>query len=196
MCQVSAIILAGGRSLRMGRNKALLEIDSKSIIERQIEELQKGFDSVKIVCNQPEQYSELGVSLVQDEFPGCGPLAGIHAGLKSTGADAVFVVPCDMPFVTADLGLQLLERLGEADGVVLTYQGKIEPLCAVYRKSCLSAIEEFLTEGRLKVIDFYPLVNIKFLPATELIQGELAENVFFNINTPEEFERAKTLGTG
>lgn len=194
MGRASAVILAGGRSSRMGYDKAFLELDSRPIIKRQIEELSKAFDPVLVVCNQPELYAGLGVQLVQDQYPGYGPLAGIHAGLKGAPGDAVFVVPCDLPFVTAELGAQMLERLGSADGLVLTSDGKLEPLCAVYRKSCLPVIEEYLVKKRLKVIDFYPMVNILLLPAEELVLGRPVEQVLFNINTPDDFARARVLG--
>jgi len=189
-----AVILAGGRSTRMGSNKALLELNNKTVIAGQIEELRKFFDPVIVVANQPELYQGLGVRIVPDEFPGYGPLAGIHAGLKNAPGDVVFVVPCDMPFISADIGVQMLGQLGGADGLVLEKDGHFEPLFALYTKRCLPVIEEFLRAKRLKVIDFYPLVNIEALPVEKLALPRPVNELLLNINTPEEFQQAKVFG--
>ncbi len=194
---ISGVILAGGRSSRMGQNKALLELGEKTIIEGQILELSKEFAPLIVVSNQPELYSFLGARVIQDQYPGYGPLAGIHAGLQAAPGNGAFVIPCDMPFITAELGLELVSRLEGADGVVLSSCGKLEPLCAVYHKRCLPVIEEFLQAKHLKIIDFYPLVNIRVLPAEDLALSRSAAEQLFNINTPAELHEARSiLGPG
>jgi molybdenum cofactor guanylyltransferase len=193
MQSVSAVILAGGRSSRMGSNKALLKLDKKSIIQRQVEELAHYYDQVMVVSNEVELYKDLGVQVVKDEYPGSGPLAGIHAGLLASSKEGIFVLPCDMPFVPGNIGLKMLKLCGEADGLVLEKGGHLEPLCALYSKTCLGIIEEFLQTDRRKVIDFYPMKDIKIIPA-ELLGKDLAlDRVFFNINTPDEYQRAQSM---
>lgn len=127
----------------MGRNKAWLSLQGKSIIEAQIEELSKVLDPVIVVSNEPELYAGMGVKVVGDDFPGSGPLAGIQAGLKAAPGEVIFVAPCDMPFIGAEIGTQMLKHLDDADGLVLEVGGKLEPLCALYTKRCLPVIEEF-----------------------------------------------------
>ncbi len=190
---ISGVILAGGRSSRMGQNKALLELGEKTIIEGQILELGKAFAPLIVVSNQPELYSGLGAQVVQDQYPGYGPLAGIHAGLKSAPGDGAFIIPCDMPFITAELGLELLAQFEGSDGVVLSNQGKLEPLCAVYHKRCLPVIEKFLQEKHLKIIDFYPFVNMRVLSVEELSLPRSAAEQLLNINTPAELQQARRI---
>ena len=190
---IGAVILAGGRSSRMGQNKALLEIGERTIIQAQILELGKTFAPLVVVSNQPELYSGMGAQAVQDHYPGYGPLAGIHAGLMAVPGDGAFVIPCDMPFITAELGLELQARMESADAVVLSYRGKLEPLCAVYHKRCVPVIEEFLRAKHLKIIDFYPLLNVRILPVEELSLLRPAAEQLFNINTPAELEMARRI---
>ncbi len=196
MRKISAIILAGGRSSRMGKNKAFLVIDQISMIERQIQELTRRFAPIIIVSGQPELYDALGVEVYQDEFPGYGPLAGIQAGLKAAPTEEIFVIPCDMPFVDADLGTQMLRNLGEADGIALQTPGGIEPLCAIYTKRCLPAIETFLRTGGRKVVDFYPHVNMKYLPAQNLSLREPLQELLYNVNTPQDYAQARVMREG
>lgn len=191
--KASAVILAGGRSSRMGTNKALLEVNGKALIAIQVEELSRQFSEVIIVSNQPWLYANLKATVITDQYPGLGPLAGIHAGLKAAANEVIFLVPCDMPFISAAVGTQLLSRLGGADGLILERDGKLEPLYGLYTKRCLPVIEEFLRAKRLKVIDFYPRLNIQTLPAASLHLTCAVETALFNINTPQDFQQAKAL---
>ncbi len=175
----------------MGTNKALLKFGPKSIIQTQIEELIRFYSEIIVVSNQPELYKNLGVKVVTDEYFGYGPLAGIHAGLKAASYDGIFVLPCDMPFIPGDLGLRMLKRGSNADGVVLEKDGHLEPLCALYSKTCLGIIEQFLNDDRRKIIDFYPLKNIKIIPAETLGPDIESDKVFVNINTPGEYQKAR-----
>ncbi|HWJ04133.1 MAG TPA: molybdenum cofactor guanylyltransferase [Verrucomicrobiae bacterium] len=189
----TAVILAGGRSTRMGTNKAMLELQNRPIIAGIVAELKRKFKSILIVANEPSIYAGLGVTVVPDEYPGYGPLAGIHAGLKAAPGEGIFLVPCDMPFVNAELGLEMLANLQGADGLVLQKDGYLEPLYAIYTKRCLPIIESFLLEKRLKVIDFYQFVNIKILSTEKLCVTRPVEEILFNVNTPEDFDQAREI---
>lgn len=184
------LILAGGRSSRMGSNKAFLKLNTQSFIEKQISELSQ-IAPVVVVSNEPQLYRSFPVLSINDEFPGFGPLAGIHAGLKAVAPATVFVVPCDMPLVSGELAKKMFDLLGDADGVVLKTNGHLEPLCAVYTQRCLPAIEECLRSGRLKVTNFYPKVKMRIVDVNDLSLDRPVDEVIINVNTPEEFAHFK-----
>jgi len=116
--KASAIILAGGKSSRMGTNKALLKINEKTNIERMADKLKLFFDDIILVTNDSEQYEFLELKTAADHYPGMGPLAGVHAGLLASDYDLNFIVACDMPFVSAELAEALVNSCGHFDAVI------------------------------------------------------------------------------
>jgi molybdopterin-guanine dinucleotide biosynthesis protein A len=185
----AGIILAGGKSSRFQGNKAFVELESQRIIDRIVFTLREVFPKVILVANTPEEYENLGVEIVSDLIPGQGPLGGIHSGLLASPFDLNFIVACDMPFVRGDLGAYLVSRAApEDDAVVPVINGYPEPLCAVYRKSCIPAIESRLEAGIRKVTSVYPLVRVCYVPEEDLAVFGGAET-FFNVNTREDLKR-------
>ncbi|WP_053368444.1 molybdenum cofactor guanylyltransferase [Bacillus sp. FJAT-27245] len=190
--KAAAILLSGGKSSRMGTNKALLKINEKTNIERIRDELLKVFDEVILVTNEPEEYRFLQLKTVTDEYPGKGPLAGIHAGLKASSFDANLVVACDMPFVSSELGEIMVKNLGHHDAVVPVIEGRQHPLFAVYQKGIAEAAETCINEGSLRLKHLFEQLDVLFLTERDLetySNGSL-ERIFFNMNKPEEYELA------
>lgn len=185
----SAVILAGGKSSRMGFNKAFAELNHKRIIEIQLEELSNYFSEVIIVSNDPDLYSYTGVKIVSDIIPGRGPLSGIHSGLIECNHEDCFIIPCDMPFISGEIGYRLIELARGFDGAVPQLNGKLEPLSAIYKKSCIPAIEDCLIKDKRKIIEFYPFVDLRFVEVNQLFEG--TAKVFSNLNTPADLVEAR-----
>ncbi|MBI5118539.1 molybdenum cofactor guanylyltransferase [Candidatus Poribacteria bacterium] len=198
----SAVILAGGKSTRMGRNKALLDFGGETLIGRLHGILKKAFDEVLISANEPGIYRFLGVPVVPDVFIEAGSLAGIHAGLLRSQAQLCFFVACDMPFVNMEL-VRLLHRFTNDYDVVIPQsrfdndsRTGLEPLHAFYSRDCIPYIEEQLRRGDPRIIDFFPHVKVREVTVEEMRTLDPQGLSYFNINTQEKYELAKkTLAT-
>ncbi|MBY0123395.1 molybdenum cofactor guanylyltransferase [Bacillus sp. S/N-304-OC-R1] len=190
--QATGIIMAGGKSSRMGTNKALLMIDGKTVIERIVQELSKTVSDILIVTNTFEEYQFLGLPMVQDQWRDMGPLAGIHAGLSASQTVKNLVVACDMPFVSAGLGGILLNLLDQYQAAVPEIDGQLHPLFAAYRKDALGIILQFLQKRELKVRQFLNHIHCKLMTEADfpILQYTFQEQHFFNMNHPEEFKKA------
>ena len=198
------VILAGGKSRRMGKAKALLDFDRATLIETVISRIRSLFDNVIIASATGDTYPRIDASEVCDIFPDCGSLGGLHAGLTAAGTDRIFALACDMPFVNPKLVTMLVNRSAGFDAVVPRTASKtendspngafyFEPLHAVYAKTCLPHMEQFLSTGNLRILDFFDRVNVDFVDADEIRTVDSQMLSFFNINTPEDFEAAKKL---
>lgn len=191
--KAGAIILSGGKSSRMGSNKALLKIREKTNIERIKDELKHVFDDIILVTNDPETYQFLNMKTVPDHFPGSGPLAGIHAGLEASDYEENFVVACDMPFVSAELAANLVRMLKHHDAVVPVMEGMQHPLFAAYQKRTAIEAKTCIEEGVFRMKHLLDRLDVRYLDEADLklyCEGNL-ERVFFNMNRPEEYEDAK-----
>ncbi len=188
---VSGVILAGGKSSRMGSNKALLPYKGGRFIEAIHRQLSEIFEEVLLVTNNPEQYDFLPCRKVADIFPGAGALAGLHSGLYHSGNPAIFAVACDMPYLNNELVRHLA---GRADaGSVLIPEGPagLEPLHAVYGKDCLAAIEETLLQGEKRILSFFDRVKTIKINTEQIAGFDPSFASFCNINTPEEYFRLR-----
>jgi molybdopterin-guanine dinucleotide biosynthesis protein A len=184
--EVSGIILAGGKSSRIGQEKAFLRIRGRPLIERTVAELSKVFPEIIIVSNDPTAYQELGASaVVPDIIKGVGPLGGIYTGLQKASNDYGFVVACDMPFLDSRVIRSQVEplRSAEADAVVPRWDGYLEPLHAIYGKACIPAIKACIEKGARKVIAFYGDVRVRYW---DLHPSEEWRRYFRNVNTQAE----------
>ena len=191
--KAAAIILAGGKSSRMGTNKALLKINEKTNIERIADALKLLFDDIILVTNDSEQYEFLGLRMVADHFPGMGPLAGVHAGLLASDYDVNFIVACDMPFVSTELAEALVNSCGHYDAVIPVINGKQHPLFAVFQKKTVGEVAASIEAGRLRMKHLLDQLNVLYVTETELqtYSNLDIERVFFNMNRPNEYEEAK-----
>lgn len=189
--RASAVILAGGRSSRMGgSDKAFLRIDGRPIIERTISVLGKIFDDLVVVTHSPERYGAfVGVQITSDVFPGQGPLAGLHAGLRSARHTHCFVVACDMPFLRSEPIVYLSSLVEEYEAVVPCWDGDVEPLHAFYARRLMPVAERLLVEGKSALRDLLKLVRVRYVSEAELIKIPGAEETFRNVNTPADAAR-------
>lgn len=183
---VSGIILAGGHSSRMGRDKTLIVFNNETLIERTVKKLGNFVDEIIIASNDTAKYELPGIVEVVDTYPGMGPLGGMHAGLMAAKYHHSFIVSCDMPFFTEELARYLLVRRTGYDVVVPEVRNRLEPLCAVYSRNCIKPIERCLQADIRQVFRFYPDVRVHKIPESDLHQvGDLKE-IFCNLNTPED----------
>jgi FdhD protein len=188
---VSGVILAGGKSSRMGSNKALLPYRGGRFIESIHRQLAEIFEEVLLVTNNPEQYEFLPCRKVSDIFPGAGALAGIHSGLYHGNSPAIFAVACDMPYLNNELVRHLADR-ADADSVIIPEgPAGLEPLHAVYGKGCLDAVEESLMAGERRIMSFFDRVSIVRVNSEQIAGFDPSFSSFCNINTPEEYFRLR-----
>lgn len=189
---LSGVVLAGGQSQRMGRNKAFLQLEGETLIERVLARLSPLCDELIVSANDVESYSHLPARIVPDVIPGRAALSGIHAGLLTMQNERAIVVACDMPFLSLSL-LRYMAVVSPGYDVVVPRPGKYyEPLHAIYSARCAEAIEETVAEGPRRVIDFYRLVRVREVTGAEIDLFD-AHLSFSNVNTPEEWARVKQL---
>lgn len=191
---VTVAIMAGGQSMRMGRDKSLLCLGGQPLIERVLDRVAPLSDDLLIVTNDPEKYGWLAnrARFIPDATgPGRGPLAGIAAALAAARAPASLVVATDMPFLSAPLLHHLATLDAEADVVVPVIEaGRPETLHALYRRTCLPAIERRLAAGRLKITGFFEEVRVREVGVAELRRFDPELRSFVNANTPAEWVAA------
>lgn len=196
------VVLAGGKSRRMGTEKALLKLGSETLIETVIRRLKPLFKHVIVSTADGCSFPQLGLTEVADIYPDSGSLGGLHAGLSNAASDNVFAVACDMPLVNLDLVREMIDNSEQFDIVVpriiLENRSKrkfmgFEPLHAVYSKSCLVHMEDLLERRELRIFDFFDKVNVRYIEADEIQAVDPEMLSFFNINTPTDLERARRL---
>ena len=188
---LTGIVLAGGASQRMGRNKAFLDLGGRPLIACVIERLALVCAEVLIVAGDVEPYGELGVRLVEDRFRGVGVLGGLHAGLEAAAHELTLAVGCDMPFLRPDL-LRAFARWADGFDVAILRQGEqVEPLHGAYRRTCLPAIETAIQASRRRIISFCPHVRVRYVTPEEVIPFDPDLRSFRNVNTPQEWETAR-----
>ncbi|MDD4334633.1 MAG: molybdenum cofactor guanylyltransferase [Desulfotomaculaceae bacterium] len=193
MVDVAGVILAGGKSRRMGMDKAFLTVGRDAMIERAAAELGKVFTEILISGGDEETGARLGLKVVPDLIKGWGPLSGIHASLLAAQSRKCLLVPCDMPFLSAGLASIMVGLSDGYDVTVPQHGDYLQPLFAVYDKNCIAAVEEALRDGRHKVVDFYPRVRVKYVSEMILRAAADIDTVFFNVNTPLDLEKARTI---
>ena len=185
---VSAIILAGGQSRRMGRDKALIDFEGKPIIARVIDTLHVLTDDVVVVSNRTDVYSSFGVRVVPDYDPPCGPLGGIAVGLQAVRHPLAVVVACDMPFLNVMLLRWLIDLAPGYDAVVPQTGEEFEPLHAVYRRECHGPIVQRLERGERRVISFFADIRLRAVPEPEWRALDPAGRSLVNLNTPHDLD--------
>ena len=185
---MNAVILAGGKSSRMGTNKAFLELKGKTFIELQIELLREMFDEIFISANTPSEYEYLNLPVFKDIYPDKGPLGGIYTSLINSSSFHTFMLACDMPFVESGLIKHLKDLTKEYDVVIPKSEKGLEPLHAFYSKKCIDPIKRELDENNLRIISFFPHVNVKIVELNSLPPSDSFRNSIKNLNTRDEYE--------
>jgi len=186
---VTGIVLAGGRSARMGTAKAFLTLEGRTFLERQVA-LLRGFCQQIIVAARPGQ--ELpplsDILLVTDEPPGTGPLAGIAAGLSASSDDWHLVAACDLPLALPSVVRLLSEQAGDADAVVPEVGGRLQPLLAAYARACLEPAREALRAGQRRVAAMLDRVRVQVVPEDQVRQVDPGLVSFVNVNTWQDYQ--------
>ncbi len=185
-------VMAGGRSSRLGRDKALLTIDGETLLARAVRAL-RAVTAEQIVIGPPERAEQSGVRAVQDEYPGVGPLGGIFTALRAAVQDRVLVVACDMPFLNPGLLEHLLNLAPARDVVLPRPEGGGEQLHAVYRRTCIEPIRRQLDRGDYKIDRFFEGVDVRYVDEEELRRYDPDLRSFRNVNTAEDWEEAQRL---
>jgi molybdenum cofactor guanylyltransferase len=190
---VTGVILVGGKSRRMGRDKAFLQIAGKPLFERVLEVFRESFDLLLLVGDRAERFARFGLPVLPDIYPGSA-LGGLYTGLRHAETEYIFVASCDLPFPNRDILLSLCSLRGGFDAVVPNTAQGFEPLFAVYAKSCLGPMKGLLESGNMRVYDFYPQVRVRYVQGEELAHLDRDGRSFMNINSPEELEKIRMEG--
>ena len=190
---ITGIILAGGRSLRYGKNKALVEVDGTRLIERVISVMQPLFESLMIITNTPREYDYLQLPMHEDIIKGLGPLGGVYTGLEAISSESGFFVACDMPFLQSDFIRHMVEIKGDFDAVVPKVDWKIEPLHAIYTRNCLPAIKKLINARGYQIIKFFDNIRVRYVEEEEIRCFDTKLKSFLNVNSPRELADFGTL---
>jgi molybdopterin-guanine dinucleotide biosynthesis protein A len=189
--RISGVILAGGSNKRFGGiTKANVVIDGKTIISRIISTISDLFVEIIIVTNKPEEFQEfIQYKIVKDQYLKAGPLGGIHAALKASSEDAIFIFAGDMPFLDKEIISDQINEFNKRghDVFIPKVDQFVEPLHAIYRKSALNHLEKFLLEGKSRAVrDFLSEVNVGYF---QLPKTEKTKLAFANINSPSDLNK-------
>ena len=186
---VTGVILAGGRSCRYGKNKALVKINGIPLIERVVSVMKRLFQHLILITNNPDDYSHLKLPMYEDLIKGLGPLGGIFTALQTITNDAGFFVACDMPSLNRELIYHMVKTRDNFDAVVPRIQGKMEALHALYGKGCLAAIRRLVDFREYQVFRFFPEVSVRYVEENEIRRFDPELRSFYNINRPQELGR-------
>ncbi len=187
--KTTGIILAGGKNLRMGQNKAFLEVQGERIIDRTRKIFGELFAEVLLVTNSPGDYLDLNLRIITDLYREKGSLGGVFTGLFHSSFSHAFVAACDMPFLNRDLMSHLVSLSPGYDIVIPRTADGLQPLHAVYSRRCLPFMEDLLRQGNLKIIDFFHRVKKREVSTEEILPFDPQMTSFLNLNTPEDVKR-------
>ena len=193
--KTTGIILAGGKNLRMGQNKAFIEVQGERIIDRIRKIFGELFAEVLLVTNSPGEYLDLKLRMVTDLYPEKGSLGGVFTGLFYASFSHAFVAACDMPFLNRDLISHLVSLSPGYDIVIPRSEDGLQPLHAVYSRRCMPFMEDLLRQGNLKILDFFHRVKKREVPPEEILPFDPQMTSFLNLNTPEDLDRIQGLST-
>lgn len=179
---ITGVVMAGGKSSRMGSDKGLVEFGGKPLVQYAIDSLKSVCDNVLISTHNPV-YSQFGLPLIADEIPDCGPIGGIYSALKASTTDQILVLACDMPFVTSETLLKLIAQNKGFECIVPRVGGKLEPLCSIYFKSLIGVVERNIKNGKFALNQLIMKANYCLIDFDEKVPD------FKNFNTLDDFKR-------
>lgn len=189
--EITGIILAGGKSVRYGQDKAFIPFNGSFLIDKVISVMKKVFRDVIIIANEPEKYSRFGLPIYEDIIKNIGPIGGILTGIVCSQKPAGFFVACDMPFLNPEL-ISYMVRIRNGFDVVIPKIGEnIEPLHAIYTKKCIPHIKEIIQKQIYGIRAFFPKVSVRYVKEKEIVSYDPELRFLVNINTPEDMRRLK-----
>lgn len=198
--EISTIILAGGKSLRLGYDKVLERVGKTSLLEQVISRIDSFSKSIIIVTAKERTFASLAdnpkVQVVSDIFPGQGSLGGVYTGLKKSDSFYNLVVAADMPFLNESLLRYIIEVSDGYDFVLPKVNNLYEPLHAVYSQNCVTPIETILAQGKRVIIELFDYVKVRYIGAEEIDRFDPQHLSYFNINTKEDLELARKIAGG
>jgi len=197
---ISCIVLAGGKSSRLGRDKVVEIIGSKSLLQWVVSCLSFFNRDIILVTAKGQSLPQFTdypkLKVAADIYPGKGSLGGIYTGLAVSESFHNLVVAGDMPFLNRALLTYMMQLSADFDVVIPRLGNEVEPLHAVYSKGCLAPIEYLFKQDNLKIIDFFPSVRVRYVEAEEINKFDPKHLSFFNINTEKDLETARELAAG
>ncbi len=189
---MTGIILSGGKNTRMGTNKAFLEVCGERLIDRTVRLFRELFDEVIVVTNEPLLYLSLDVTVVTDVMKGKGALGGIYSGIFYASSHQSFIAACDMPFLCKPFIEHMIANRDNADIVIPEKMGGgtrlIEPLHAVYAKTCLAPIRSLLVRNELKISGFFKGLRMRVIPEDTVKRFDPCGRMFMNVNTKQDLD--------
>jgi len=191
---ITGVILVGGRSRRMGQDKALMEFQGRPLFERILDVCREVCGTVILVGDRPERFNGYGLPVLPDLYPGSA-LGGLYTGLRHAATPAIFAAACDLPFPSGAIMRHLISLRGDHDAVVPVTTQSLEPLFAVYAKSCLEPMRLMLEAGNLRIYDLYPRIRTRYVDAAELAPLDEEGTSLLNINTPVDYRGVTRKGT-
>ena len=186
---LTAFVLAGGKSTRMGTDKALLRWQEGTLLDHLLDVAHELTPHVCIVAAR-EKFARYGALVIEDIYPGCGPLGGIHAGLSSTASEWNLMLAVDLPLVNQPLLSYLVARAQESDATITVPNvgGGLQPLCAVYRRAFRELAKRSLEAGENKIDRLFARVKTRTIEEEELLRAGFSREAFRNVNTREDLE--------
>jgi molybdopterin-guanine dinucleotide biosynthesis protein A len=193
--EVTGILLAGGKSRRMGEDKRYLLVGEQTLLERGLAVLRSIFQEVLVVVAQDSSPLGIDAKVVRDLVSDCGSLGGLYTGLKQATTPCVFVVACDMPFLNRAVIGQFTSRRATADIVMAKLAARLHPMHALYGKRCLPALEQMIQAQQLKIQEIVsqPSLRVQYVTESDLITIDPSGRSFYNVNTLSELEAARSL---
>jgi molybdopterin-guanine dinucleotide biosynthesis protein A len=193
--EVTGVLLAGGKSRRMGEDKRYLVMGEQTLLDRGLDVLRSIFQEVLVVIAQDSPPLGVDARVVQDLVPDCGSLGGLYTGLTQATTPCIFVVACDMPFLHPAVITQFTSRRATADIVMAKLGARLQPLHALYGKRCLPVVEQMIQARRLKIQEMvsHASLLVQYVTEADLITIDPSGRSFHNVNTPADLEMARSL---
>ena len=193
--EVTGVLLAGGKSRRMGEDKRYLVVGEQTLLERSLGVLRSMFHEVLVVIAQDSVPLDIDARVVRDLVPDCGSLGGIYTGLTQATTPYIFAVACDMPFLNQAVITQFTNRRDTADIVMARLATRLHPMHALYGKGCLPAMEQMIVARQLKIQELvsHASLRVQYVTEADLLSIDPSWRSFHNVNTPEDLEAACSL---
>lgn len=195
---VTGILLAGGKSRRMGEDKRFLYVGERTLLERSCAALQTIFKEVCVVVAQDSPDLKLGVPVIRDIVPDCGSFGGLYTGLRQATTPHIFLAACDMPFLSGDLIRGMVGLKENMDIVIGQWKAHLQPTHAIYSRQCLPVMEEMISARQIQIhrLVTESTLRIRLLTERELGQFDPDGRSLVNVNTPLDLNIARTLDDG
>ena len=193
--EVTGVLLAGGKSRRMGEDKRFLVMGEQTLLERGLGVLSSIFQEVLVVIAQDSPPLGVDARVVRDLVPDCGSLGGLYTGLTQAATPHIFVVACDMPFLDSAVISQFTSRRTTADIVMAKLAARLHPMHALYGKGCLPAMEQMILARQLKIQEMvsHASLRVRYVTEADLLIIDPSWRSFHNVNTPADLEVARSL---